>query len=82
MIISTLEQHLLYLLYVGILKSIILLGLSLMFYYLNIIEAMKWMFSLSGFFLVNKIPMIFTLCMQNTDTSNVSLINICLFMVS
>lgn len=61
--------------------GLVFLSLSLVFYEIGQFTAMKWIFSFSGFFLVNKIPMLFSLCLINVKVENVSLMNV-IFMIS
>ena len=60
----------------------LVLGLSLVFYYIEYYEFMKWTFSFSGFFLLNKLPLVFSLCLKNIKVQNVSLLNIIFIITS
>lgn len=59
-----------------------LLVLSYFLYQYEYHDFMKWSFMLAGLFLMNKIPLIFSLTIQNIPTSNVNLLNIILFLSS
>ena len=58
----------------------ILLSLMILFYYMKLYLWMKIAFGLSGFFLVNKVPLIFTFSLEILKIKNISFLNIILYL--
>lgn len=61
-------------------SGLFLLSLMILFYYLKDYFWMKIAFGISGFFLVNKVPLIFTFSLEILKIKNVSFLNIILYL--